>query len=82
MSENACLCGERDCDYFAMEYPWCRSCADHHRAPECPIDQDGYSISQCGCRWDDLDLGGPGHGPRCAWVDDEPLSHSPRSLNR
>jgi hypothetical protein len=58
-----CLCGLKDCDQFDLDYPWCRSCGEHHRPPECPIDQDGYSLAPCGCRWHDVDR--DEHRPAC-----------------
>jgi hypothetical protein len=67
-----CHCGLPDCLHFDMEYPWCRSCAEHHRAPECPLDQEGYSLATCGCRWDDLDAGLP-HRPTCCLAEDDAL---------
>ncbi len=65
MTEEAaiqCGCpeGERDpdepgCMYFDFGYPWCRSCAEHHRPPECPVDEQGYSLTFDGERWEDFD---------------------------
>ena len=44
------------CMYFALGYPWCRSCGEHHRPPECPVDGDGYSLAPSGERWRDLGM--------------------------
>ncbi len=51
--ERGCACGEVDCLSFGMDYPWCRPCDEHHRPPECAVDEEGFSLSPCGCRWDD-----------------------------
>lgn len=50
---QTCLCGEDDCDYMAFGYPYCRSCAEHHRPPECPIDEQGRSLDPDGNVWPD-----------------------------
>jgi hypothetical protein len=51
--------GTTTCLYFALGYPWCRSCREHHRAPECPIDENGVSLAWCGHPWDETAK--PGH---------------------
>lgn len=43
-----CLCGDDDCMYFAMEYPYCRPHDEHHRLPECDIDEQGRVLLSCG----------------------------------
>lgn len=53
---DLCHCGEVDCDYFAFRYPWCRPCGEHHRPPECPVNQDGESLAPCGCTWASLEV--------------------------
>lgn len=53
--KGACLCGEDDCWYLAAGYPYCRSCEEHHRPPECPIDERGRSLDPDGKPWADLD---------------------------
>jgi hypothetical protein len=58
---DQCLCDEPDCMFLAVGYPFCRPCGDHHRPPECAVDAEGYALVWCGCRWDDLEPGGPGH---------------------
>lgn len=50
--EPACFCGDEDCDYLAFGYPYCRSCGEHHRLPECPVDQDGVALRPDGLPWD------------------------------
>ena len=41
---TSCPCGDEDCAYFAMGYPYCMGCGDHHRMPVardhgvCPVD--------------------------------------------
>ena len=51
---EGCLCGDPDeCDYKVFGYPYCRPCAEHHRPPECPVDEQGRSLSPCGHPWDD-----------------------------
>lgn len=47
-----CGCGEQGCEYLALGYPWCRSCSEHHRAPECAVDQHGRALAPCGHPWD------------------------------
>jgi hypothetical protein len=48
-----CLCGDDDCWYFDAGYPYCRSCREHHRPPECPVDEQGRSLNPSGEPWDD-----------------------------
>lgn len=36
-----CRCGEGDCPNFDAGYPWCRPHGEHHRPPECPVDECG-----------------------------------------
>lgn len=48
---TGCACGEPDCPNFACGYPWCRPCAEHHRPPECPVDETGEPLAPCGCTW-------------------------------
>lgn len=47
-----CVCGDPDCDYLAVGYPWCRPCHEHHRPPECAVDEHGRSLAPCGHPWD------------------------------
>lgn len=51
-SEPVCLCGEDDCLYMACGYPYCRSCTEHHRLPECPVDELGRSLNPDGDPWE------------------------------
>lgn len=44
------------CMFFELGYPWCRSCAEHHRAPECSINEKGQSLSPDGMPWADLGM--------------------------
>lgn len=39
------------CPHVAAGYPWCRPCAEHHRPPECPINERGEALAPCGCTW-------------------------------
>lgn len=65
-AEPECPCGGDTfgggggCAYVSMGYPWCRPCEDHHRPPECAIDELGRALMGCGCPWDqcvcDFDL--------------------------
>lgn len=80
MSEiETCLCGDDDpagCLHFALDYPWCRPCGEHHRPPECAINEQGQALCSCGCPWDELEPGGRGHVGCCwaesPWIADEP----------
>lgn len=49
-----CACGEDDCEFLDYGYPYCRSCAEHHRPPECAVNQAGQALARCGCPWDDV----------------------------
>lgn len=49
---TVCACGDDDCLHFAFDYPWCRPCEEHHRAPECPVDEQGRSLAPCGHPWE------------------------------
>lgn len=62
-----CGCGDavEDCMHQACGYPWCRPCGEHHRAPECPVDQQGRALAACGHPWSDVEA--PGHGDVCGW---------------
>jgi hypothetical protein len=53
----ACRCGVIDCIYYADhgDYPWCRPCEDHHRPPECEVNEQGEGIAFCGCTHTVLD---------------------------
>lgn len=44
-------------------YLWCEPCGEHHRPPQCAIDQDGHALAPCGCRWDVIDPPGSHVGP-------------------
>lgn len=50
---SVCACGDADCLHFEVNYPWCRPCEEHHRAPECPVDEQGRSLAPCGHPWDE-----------------------------
>ena len=54
----SCLCGEDDCMNFACDYPWCRPCHEHHRPPECDVDDQGRPLMSCGCAWEVVEAGG------------------------
>lgn len=63
-----CPEGGTDCDLCEMDYPWCAACREHHRAPGCPIDGEGYSLARCGCRWTVIDADPDAH--TCGLYDD------------
>jgi len=51
-----CYCGDAECMHFDFDYPYCRSCGEHHRLPECPVDEQGRSLDPVsGEPWPDLD---------------------------
>lgn len=56
---NPCgdMCGD-DCWHAAFGYPWCRPCGEHHRPPECAIDDQGRSLMSCGCAWSVIEAAG------------------------
>lgn len=41
--------------YLDAGYIWCRPCREWQRSPECAIDEAGYALAWCGCRWADLE---------------------------
>jgi hypothetical protein len=49
-----CACGDDDC-WYLPGYPYCRSCGDHHRAPECDIDEQGRALDPFGVPWEVAD---------------------------
>ena len=66
-----CGCGEDwggACALFDSGYPYCRSCAEHHRGPECAVNEDGVSLQWCGCPWDNDE-----HLPRPVRCTSEPV---------
>lgn len=67
MIASVCYCGEENCLHFAADYPWCRPCADHHRPPECAIDQQGHALAQCGCRLENVEAND--HRPTCCYYE-------------
>lgn len=66
----SCKCGEDDCLHFAFDYPWCRPCQEHHRAPECNVDEQGRSLMSCGCAWEVVEAGDPtdAHYAESCWI--------------
>jgi hypothetical protein len=62
-TEQRCGCGDRECLHNEVGYPWCRSCREHHRPPECPIDEHGHALAPCGHSWGEALT--PGHFDRC-----------------
>jgi hypothetical protein len=50
---ETCPCGDPDCWHFPMGYPLCRPCDEHHRPPECAVDEHGQSLMPCGHPWTD-----------------------------
>jgi len=66
--DQACLCGDDDpqgCIYLNSGYPYCRSCAEHHRPPECAINEQGQSLALCGCPWDAIEVPTDPHAASC-----------------
>lgn len=54
MSEEQppCPCGDPDwCLDVMLGQPWCRPCGEHHRPPECPVNEAGESLAPCGHTW-------------------------------
>ena len=49
----SCACREPDCMHFDCGYPWCRACGEHHRPPECAIDEQGRSLAYDGRPWEE-----------------------------
>lgn len=51
-----CPCGgdgfSDGCTYVSLGYPWCRPCGEHHRPPECDIDDQGRPLRSCGHPWE------------------------------
>lgn len=42
---TTCACGDPDCCLFALAYPFCPGCGDHHRAPvgyACPVEISAF----------------------------------------
>lgn len=33
-------------------YPWCRTCRENHRPPECAVDEKGRALDLDGRPWD------------------------------
>lgn len=74
VGKQPCLCGDDDpegCMYLIAGYPYCRPCAEHHRGNECAVDDEGYALEWCGCRWVDL-VGPESVGHSCDTLDEEP----------
>jgi hypothetical protein len=53
-----CACGEDGCAHFDCGYPWCRPCKEHHRPPECAVNERGESLAPCGCTWAETEVPG------------------------
>lgn len=51
---DACQCGDADCMYIQVGYPFCRPCDEHHRPPECAIDEHGRALNWEGTPWEEL----------------------------
>lgn len=54
---SGCPCGDPDpagCMNLNAGYPFCRPCGEHHRSPECAIDEQGRSLSSEGVPWEEL----------------------------
>jgi len=49
---DRCNCADGgECWHFAAGYEWCRPCQEHHRPPECAINDRGEALAPCGCTW-------------------------------
>lgn len=68
-------CGD-DC-WFLPGYPWCRPCGEHHRPPECNVDQQGRSLSSCGCPWEVIDPPPYQHLAGCVYAEPAPGRYEP-----
>lgn len=54
---DPCHCGDPDpagCMNLNAGYPWCRPCGEHHRPPECAIDEQGRALASDGTPWEDM----------------------------
>lgn len=51
LGQARCACGDSECLNLACGYPWCRSCGDHHRPPECSVDEQGRALAPDGRPW-------------------------------
>lgn len=71
MTSAGCACGDVEyCSLLEIGYPYCRPCGEHHRAPECPIDEQGRALAPCGHTWDEVDA--HDHWTRQHRADDVP----------
>lgn len=51
-----CHCGDRECWHWSPNYYGylhCRPCGEHHRPPECAVDEHGRALKSDGTPWDD-----------------------------
>ena len=51
-----CHCGDHECWHWSPSYYgylFCRPCGEHHRPPECAIDEQGRALRWDGTRWDE-----------------------------
>lgn len=55
--DTGCFCGDVDCWHLAANYPWCRPCEEHHRPPECAVDEQGRALAWCGHPWHETEAG-------------------------
>jgi hypothetical protein len=63
---HGCACGDASpegCGQLVFGYPYCRSCGDHHRMPECAVNEHGEALAQCGHTWAEVDK--PDHYDWC-----------------
>lgn len=56
VTKQAVMCIEcgRDCWFIDSNYYWCRPCQEHHRPPECAINELGQPLAPCGHPWVDV----------------------------
>src|SRR5690348_13859026 len=69
-AETDCRCGDPDptgCLHSICGYPWCNPCGEHHRPPECAINEAGESLASCGHPW----VNGDGSDHDFACLDDD-----------
>jgi hypothetical protein len=71
----ACDCAPDSCWFVDLGYVWCRPCGEHHRPPECAIDERGSALAPCGCSWDALDA-----EPLCQHDENDPPPEGGGSL--
>lgn len=57
LGPDVCYCGDPDCWHWGPSYRgylFCRPCGEHHRPPECAIDEHGHALAPDGTPWKDM----------------------------